>query len=318
MIVYNLTQQTLAKNLENLRQEDPYWIALSQHEVQALEVLGIDPVIIKKIIHHHENVHFTAYHGLDFLSFMFYEQPKENIVFDKFSLLLGSHFFVFIYSSDRSLGKHFADKLIQELFSQVTEPMSLVFAYYYFLSHSFSSMFATLDQCESILENTEDALFSSKEGLAAANRETPHFAKVAKMRNQCFQLKKFNRQLLYLGDQLLLNDNQLILAKDMRYFHNLDTNINILYEYSADVYERSQHLMEIFDTQATYRTNNLLNKLTILMAIATPLTFITGLYGMNFVNMPELQSENGYFITLGAMFCILLITLLLLKRKRML
>jgi magnesium transporter len=35
--------------------------------------------------------------------------------------------------------------------------------------------------------------------------------------------------------------------------------------------------------------------------IFIPLTFIAGIYGMNFENMPELKSQNGYFVVLGAM-----------------
>ncbi|MEN0082106.1 CorA family divalent cation transporter, partial [Flavobacterium lindanitolerans] len=36
--------------------------------------------------------------------------------------------------------------------------------------------------------------------------------------------------------------------------------------------------------------------------IFMPLTFIVGVYGMNFENMPELKMENGYFVVLGVMF----------------
>ena len=41
--------------------------------------------------------------------------------------------------------------------------------------------------------------------------------------------------------------------------------------------------------------------LTVITTIFMPLTFIAGLYGMNFINIPELQFENGYFVILGIM-----------------
>jgi magnesium transporter len=44
--------------------------------------------------------------------------------------------------------------------------------------------------------------------------------------------------------------------------------------------------------------------LTIVSAIFIPLTFIAGLYGMNFENMPELKKKNGYFVVLAVMFAI--------------
>lgn len=47
-------------------------------------------------------------------------------------------------------------------------------------------------------------------------------------------------------------------------------------------------------------SNRKINVLTIVQAIFVPLTFLAGIYGMNFVNIPELNNPNGYFILWGA------------------
>jgi magnesium transporter len=82
-----------------------------------------------------------------------------------------------------------------------------------------------------------------------------------------------------------------------------------------DVYD---HLLRISDLSESYRdlvtslfdlhfsvnankTNDVMKTLTIVSAIILPLSLIAGVYGMNFVNMPELRSPNGYYMTLGAM-----------------
>ena len=49
------------------------------------------------------------------------------------------------------------------------------------------------------------------------------------------------------------------------------------------------------------RMNEIMKVLTVTSAIFIPLTFIVGVYGMNFENMPELQSEHGYFFVWGFM-----------------
>lgn len=61
--------------------------------------------------------------------------------------------------------------------------------------------------------------------------------------------------------------------------------------------------------------NKRLNILTIVQAIFVPLTLIAGIYGMNFVKMPELQWPFGYFLILGIMGFIILIELLWFKHK---
>jgi magnesium transporter len=62
--------------------------------------------------------------------------------------------------------------------------------------------------------------------------------------------------------------------------------------------------------------NNVIQLLTIVSSVFIPLTFIAGVYGMNFKHMPELETENGYFIVLGFMALVALILLLYYKIKK--
>jgi magnesium transporter len=56
--------------------------------------------------------------------------------------------------------------------------------------------------------------------------------------------------------------------------------------------------------------------LTLFSAILLPLTFIAGVYGMNFDNMPELHSRYGYFATLTTMIVVAVGLLTWFRRKR--
>ena len=55
--------------------------------------------------------------------------------------------------------------------------------------------------------------------------------------------------------------------------------------------------------------------LTIISAIFIPLTFIAGIYGMNFDFMPELRTKNGYYITLLVMLGIAIGSILYFKKR---
>jgi Mg2+ and Co2+ transporter CorA len=57
------------------------------------------------------------------------------------------------------------------------------------------------------------------------------------------------------------------------------------------------------------KSNRRINFLTIIQAIFVPLTLLTGIYGMNFSNMPELNFQYGYFFVLGLMVVITLVFL---------
>ena len=71
-------------------------------------------------------------------------------------------------------------------------------------------------------------------------------------------------------------------------------------------------------TFTAQKSNDVMKLLTIFSAFFLPLTFIVGVYGMNFHNMPELKLEYGYFIALFVMFAIAILIYIWFKRKRIL
>jgi magnesium transporter len=59
-----------------------------------------------------------------------------------------------------------------------------------------------------------------------------------------------------------------------------------------------------------------LNLVTIVTFVFLPITFLTGLYGMNFVYMPGLEGQYNYFILLGVMLVIAITMVTYIKRKK--
>ncbi len=72
----------------------------------------------------------------------------------------------------------------------------------------------------------------------------------------------------------------------------------------------------IFFSSQNQRMNQIMKTLTIVSVIFMPLTFIVGVYGMNFDNMPELSYPNGYYIVLIAMLIIALVMAIYFKLKK--
>lgn len=75
-------------------------------------------------------------------------------------------------------------------------------------------------------------------------------------------------------------------------------------------------LQDLYLSELSIRMNNVIQVLTIITTIFVPLTFLAGIYGMNFDNMPELHWENGYYYLLGLMGVIFIASLLYFKRKK--
>ena len=70
-----------------------------------------------------------------------------------------------------------------------------------------------------------------------------------------------------------------------------------------------------FFSSQNHKMNEVMKILTVVSAIFIPLTFIVGVYGMNFENMPELKNPNGYFIVIGFILSIVISMVYYFKRR---
>ena len=75
-------------------------------------------------------------------------------------------------------------------------------------------------------------------------------------------------------------------------------------------------LLDLYLSSVSFRMNDVMKVLTIISTIFIPLTFIAGIYGMNFENMPELGWKYGYFIIVGIMAAISLLMIVFFKKKK--
>lgn len=101
-----------------------------------------------------------------------------------------------------------------------------------------------------------------------------------------------------------------------KYFSELREQINTLInDVDSDIHELESQINLFFSIQG-HRLNEVMKTLTIFSVIFIPLTFMAGIYGMNFENIPELKWPNGYFILLGLMFAVTVISIIIFKRKK--
>lgn len=94
-----------------------------------------------------------------------------------------------------------------------------------------------------------------------------------------------------------------------------DTTVSYLLHYD-EIIETANSLLNAYMSVTAQKSNDVMKLLTIFSAFFLPLTFIAGLYGMNFDNIPELRWENGYFMTLAMMVLVSIIIYLWFRRKR--
>jgi len=94
-----------------------------------------------------------------------------------------------------------------------------------------------------------------------------------------------------------------------------DKLVSLILSYE-EVLETSSNLLNTYLSVNTQKSNDVMKLLTIFSAFFLPLTFVAGIYGMNFQNMPELAWPAGYFLTLGVMAIIAIVIYTWFKRRK--
>ncbi|MFA5479446.1 MAG: magnesium/cobalt transporter CorA [Candidatus Muiribacteriota bacterium] len=112
------------------------------------------------------------------------------------------------------------------------------------------------------------------------------------------------------------NDHELITQQSTIYFSDIYDHIIHLLDTTDNYREIISGMLEIHLSISSNNMNIVMKVLTLISTIFIPLTFIAGIYGMNFEYMPELSWKYGYFASLGVMAVIVVLMMIFFKKKK--
>jgi len=135
------------------------------------------------------------------------------------------------------------------------------------------------------------------------------------------------RRLYRLKRKSGLNSRVLSISTDavdkFRLLNLQDSEVQDLKDKHKDVVADFDHLnaqitnlISMFLALSDQKANQVMKVLAIYSVYFLPITFIAGVYGMNFDHMPELHSKYGYYITIGVMLTIVIVTFIYARRKQ--
>lgn len=144
-------------------------------------------------------------------------------------------------------------------------------------------------------------------------RPTPEFMQeIEDFKQELFILKK---SALSLRDSITKIVNIESIELEEKYFNELKEQVkNVLNDIDFHIQTLESKISLIFSIQS-HRMNEIMKTLTVFSVIFIPLTFIAGVYGMNFKNMPELEWDNGYYYTLLLMLVVVILVIVYIKRR---
>jgi magnesium transporter len=153
--------------------------------------------------------------------------------------------------------------------------------------------FIVLEKLGDKLELAEDQVIRGAKHLSLAD--------LYALKRELTLVRKVIWPLRDIINQLIREDNPYISKKTTPYFRDLYDHVMQVIDTIDSYRELLASLADVHLSTISNRMNSVMKTLTIFSAIFMPLTFIVGVYGMNFDNMPELRLHNGYFYVWGLM-----------------
>ncbi len=224
---------------------------------------------------------------------------------EQISFILGSNYLISLQEKSSDHFTEVRDRLTNS--KGTIRSKGSDFLLYRLLDAIIDNYFEVLDDTEKVIERIDRQMSLSN------NAELPKRIEVQK--RKLYELRKIVVPLRDITLLLEAAQHNYLSKENHHYFVDLKENcMSIL-----DEIESNKTLLEgmasLYYAVQGQRMNEIMRVLTIVSAIFIPLTFIVGVYGMNFDNMPELHTKNGYFYSLIAMFVIAIGMVIYFLRK---
>jgi magnesium transporter len=174
---------------------------------------------------------------------------------------------------------------------------------------------AFIDSYYSYFENLREET-NNLDSKILIDQSKNHIQEIYALKNKLTSIRKNLFPLKTAINELLSNELELINSDNIKYFNDCKDHVNELIEYYYSFEAAINNLISFNESNLANNTNKIMKVLTIIATLFIPLTFIAGIYGMNFENMPELKLEFGYYYSLILMLIISLTILGFMKWKK--
>jgi magnesium transporter len=288
------------------------WIHIDGlHEIHLLEAMGVSfslhPLTLEDILNTEQRPK-SEDHG-DYLYIvlrLFHEDAGGVLVPEQVSIVLGQNWLISLQEKEGKLFDPIRERLRNE--KGRLRKAGADYLAHALLDALVDSYFAILDRFGEKIEKLEDALIG---------RPSPQTLRaIQTLKREIILLRKSVWPLREMLGGLGRSDSTLIREQSVIYFRDIYDHAVQVIDTIETYRDMLSGMLDIYLSSISNRMNEIMKVLTIIATVFMPLTFLAGVYGMNFNYMPELEWRWGYFALWGVMIVIALFMLIAFRRKK--
>lgn len=317
LIRYNETfsEERILDSLSDFRpgenQDEIIWLNIDGlQDIKLFEEIGkiftLHPLVLEDILNTAQRPKTEDYGDYIYLVVRSFHDQGDNLLSDQISIVLGKKFVLSFQEKETDLYKSIKEKISQNKGRIRKENAD-------YLAHALLDN--VVDHYFIILENLEEKIESLEDNLVR-QPDNSSLQAIHLLKRKLILLGKSLWPLREAVSALERSDSPLINKTTVVYFKDIYDHTIALIDTVETFKDMLSGILDVYLNAISNRLNEVMKVLTIIATIFMPLTFIAGIYGMNFRYMPELEMRWGYFVVLGIMVAVALFMIRYFRKKK--
>jgi magnesium transporter len=283
------------------------------HESSTVEDLGrcfgLHPLVLEDVMNTGQRPKLEEYDECLFvvLKMLDVDKKTEDIMVEQISIVIGKNFVITFGEREGDVFDGVRDRLKRSLGK--SRKAKADYLAYRLMDSVIDHYFVVLDRMSDFLEDVEEQI--AEDPTRVDSREL-HTLK----RETLFLRKQIHPARELLGTLARMEDSDVIQPSTMVYLRDVYDHALQVSETLESQREILASMLDVYHSALSNRMNEVMKVLSIVSTIFIPLSFVAGVYGMNFEHMPELKEPIGYPVVLCCMAVAATGMLIWLRRKR--
>ena len=282
------TLDEFGKEYRNLNIKDECYILCKNSKMKFLDRFEI-----------YEDFCFTS---LEIFNLSFSKRSTSKVIF-----IIKNNLFIIIVLQDSS---RFMGNVLKNSLNINMENLTLE----RFISILYNHM---VDGTDEIISKYEDKVLNLEDKIISNINQADMNSQIFKIKRQLSYFLKYYKSLNRFIDLIEENYDAISNGSECRHIEIFAIRLERFISDIDYLLEALIHVQDLYTTSLDYSLNNIMKVFTVVTTIFLPLTLITGWYGMNFKNMPELTWKYGYIGVIVFSLVVLLFCIIFFKKKKL-
>jgi magnesium transporter len=286
-------------NIEGLRKTDIE--SICNH-------FGIHPLIAEDILSIGQRPKMDELNGLLFclLNMLYFNEEGNCVESEQVSIVLGKNF---VISFQEDAEKDVFDPLREKIkvAGSKIRQSGADYLFYSLIDMIVDNYFLVMEKLGEKIEALEEDIIH--------HADTRTLSKINMLRKEMIVLKRSISPVREVVNGILRSENNLVEEKTEKYFKDVYDHIVQANELAENYRDMMITLQDLYLNNVNLKMNEVMKVMAVVTCLLAPATVIGGIFGMNFIRIPWLHNDHGFFIAVGLMLIIPVWMIFIFKKK---